>query len=1089
MIVLLIGLICFWAVARAVRSAGVRGVGAPGAGWAVAVGVLVLLQLWSARDEIARYRFSVVGLRYGPAAAAAEPAHAAVRIGGDAESDLYIRGAGSRDVVHLEVSADSTRIVTARLVDDAAGVAVIERRGRFGRRTRALLGGAVIEAGDTVAIGRPGAERRLVVETMPDTVHVAGLGVPLPWTTRHRVRDVATGAVAVLPLSRLGWARRITGRRPTLYARAYPLADVLARLGEEAVPPLTSFFYYDGRSLALADLDSEVRCTGVAEPAVAEAASDAGTAAQATVWHGEGRGDRLLIAALPLRDYPELGLALPERYGVRPLASYRVEAPGDYIDLRYTEPEVRTLDRAELAAVSLPVAPGEQGIVRVRVSHAANSLVREAVVFESPPRAFGAGIEAILLLPEDPSHREMEVLTPAGATRWPAGQPIPLGDGERSTLVRVDGQSASAGFWLLLIALFGMVASVFAVRRPAGVAFTLAILALGFASIRLLLGLSAHLEPPFVQEGHQLGLWLLPVLPWAVIAATDAALARRARRSPSLRTQIVHGAYAAAIAVLTLALFAGSPAKQAVLAAVAVVIGALVPVFGRSRAGAEAHTQAVRTHGTPDGEPAAAGADPSLRSGDTAWTGSRRRRLRSLVQPLRSALPRHGWSIGLALLAGRVALDLIGWREGIELGGTRIAVSVVYTPAVLLALAYLTSGWVARLQAEAPAARRHAFATGLLDIGAFLALAFVAVGFWISDFGIALATAPGALLALAWIGARVVGDAALGRRAALAALVPLMLFAAVQAAPALLAPAWAADAPTAEAARLNDWNRNELLLLERGDPQTLRLIGQRRSEALAVMRETMRSYTRRNWFGRGFLDGRVSPEIQETATREHAVSALLASQWGLAGTTGLVLLLCALFAPAVAAGGAPPAGAARTIGRVALPLLAGFLLAGWLLPAPHGAMLVAVVALAAVAPAVEPALRRRPRATSSSSNHESAEPPSSSFRAHAGALFVLTIACAGLYMVLANYGLVFFTGKNVFLFGLDSVSDTLEGLVLLAGAAALLAMPRPEPDPTHRGAPVRVGPRLSHRPLTAVPRELPREPAAGEPDPAATHAG
>ena len=39
-------------------------------------------------------------------------------------------------------------------------------------------------------------------------------------------------------------------------------------------------------------------------------------------------------------------------------------------------------------------------------------------------------------------------------------------------------------------------------------------------------------------------------------------------------------------------------------------------------------------------------------------------------------------------------------------------------------------------------------------------------------------------------------------------------------------------------------------------------------------------------------------------------------------------------------------------------------------------------------------------------------------------------------MVLANYGLVLFTGKNIYHLGLDSGSDVVESLVLLGIAAA-----------------------------------------------------
>jgi hypothetical protein len=70
------------------------------------------------------------------------------------------------------------------------------------------------------------------------------------------------------------------------------------------------------------------------------------------------------------------------------------------------------------------------------------------------------------------------------------------------------------------------------------------------------------------------------------------------------------------------------------------------------------------------------------------------------------------------------------------------------------------------------------------------------------------------------------------------------------------------------------------------------------------------------------------------------------------------------------------------------------------------------------------------------------------------ALFLFGMAGAGLYMVLANYGLAFFTGKNVYLLGVDSVSDMVEGTLLLAGAALALTLSASK----SQGEPVRVAP-------------------------------
>ena len=43
---------------------------------------------------------------------------------------------------------------------------------------------------------------------------------------------------------------------------------------------------------------------------------------------------------------------------------------------------------------------------------------------------------------------------------------------------------------------------------------------------------------------------------------------------------------------------------------------------------------------------------------------------------------------------------------------------------------------------------------------------------------------------------------------------------------------------------------------------------------------------------------------------------------------------------------------------------------------------------------------------------------------------------SSLYMILANYDVVPFTGKNAYLFGLDSLGDVMEALVLLMIAVA-----------------------------------------------------
>jgi hypothetical protein len=384
------------------------------------------------------------------------------------------------------------------------------------------------------------------------------------------------------------------------------------------------------------------------------------------------------------------------------------------------------------------------------------------------------------------------------------------------------------------------------------------------------------------------------------------------------------------------------------------------------------------------------------------------------------------------------------------IGGTRLAVSVLHTPLTLIALALVLHHHDVRIANAAGTTRARVVFRALADVLAFVVLAFAGVAFWISDFGILLVGVPGVLLMLAILGARWTRGLSYAATAAFA--LPLLLFLLLQSAPGLLHPVWR-GAGGAEG-RMGEWNRNELLLLERGDPGALRHIGQRRSEALAVMRETMRSYTRGNWLGRGFLEGRVSNEIKDTSTREHTVGALLASQWGLAGTLGLVFLLLALIAPIARASVLPETGDAQRMLRAGAATFGFLLLPAFALPTPFGAVFTAltcagIIAAFALAFSSE---TKRDETTPRDPRDEFRPLPANVLLA---ALALLTVTCSGLYMILANYGLAFFTGKNVYLLGLDSISDALEATILLAGAAAALAWKEQPHDTARATTPTR----------------------------------
>lgn len=1045
MILLVLGVVCFVAALRVAgngrEGAGelVRGAGA--AAWAALVALLILLQLavGARRDRMEGYRLTLLGFRYQVAEQAGAPA-TALSVGGSYESaDLWVPGAGDRPVALLRPAATGNTVeVHAEL--DAGAVAMVEERGLLGS-SWTVLGGRSVGPGDTVVVQGPDSTYRLVVESVPDTVHLLGIQVAVPWVREHVLRVVgATGTPspgrALLPGVERGPLTSLRPWHPSVLQRTYPLADVLTVTGAEgSLPALSSFFYYQDGALHLADLDSEVQ--------VLPAAS-AGDTSDPALPDAMLTGGRLLVAGLPHRDYPEPDLTLPERYGVRPLRSFRVERHGAWIDAGLSSPEIRGLDRQALEELRLPDSRGEDGsaVYRIRLAPARDALARQAVVFAASPERFAVPGQAILTLPVDPAVGDIEVLTPSGQASWHTGRPLALGTGERSLLVRVDGQGTSAGYWLVHGALLLLPVLLFLLRPMTGPVFALALTALALAGFRLVLALSALSAPPYAMEAQQLGLWLLPFLPWAVVVAGELGARWRTTASAprlapaSWRRQGFHALYALVLVGLAAVLFPTSSTKAGALGIVAL------------------GTAAIRMW-----------ADQGWPRVRAAW---RRFAARITARPWLL----QGWSLGLGLLALRALLDAAGWREQLTVGGTRIGVSLLYTPLAAVALAVVLFRWDGVLRrARGAGGFPRQVARALLDVGVFLLLAYVGVGAWISDFGLALVLLPGALVLLALAGARWAPEGRAGALTMATLGLPLMLFVLLQVAPPLLRFSWGGDLQAVDA-RLGEWNRNELLLLERGDPEGLRLIGQRRSEALAVMRETMRSYTRGNLLGKGFLEGRVSDEIAETSTREHVASALLASQFGLPGTAGLIMVLLALLPPALgllgedgrrnegAAGGtlSQPGheGGGPAVGVGVLTLLLVVLVpTSYLLPSPFNVMLVGVVLVALLVALVAPAFGGAgvwgwADGGTLEAPHRPAALPARRLIATSA---LLTMALAGLYMVLANYGLAFFTGKNVYLLGLDSVGDALEAVALLALAAVALGLESSAPTSHETAAP------------------------------------
>lgn len=335
--------------------------------------------------------------------------------------------------------------------------------------------------------------------------------------------------------------------------------------------------------------------------------------------------------------------------------------------------------------------------------------------------------------------------------------------------------------------------------------------------------------------------------------------------------------------------------------------------------------------------------------------------------------PRVWLGLSLVPLAIRFLALLAGGRESLVVGGQRFALSLVHVPlAIVLEAGYLLWLWNRSRQ-------RSRLGWGdLAPALAFLFATWLVPGLLAEDLGLALLNVPVFLLALAVTaaavrrGLRADGVLAHSRWPVRA---PLLLVAAYLAFAVLPVGARAVLSflPVAQHTELAS-EREFLRLLAVAYPERLGALGSRKSEDLAVMSAVMRSYTGGPFFGRGYLTSELSPHLAATTLREHATAVFLAAEWGLAGSLGAM----ALYAVACLCG----------LRVHPLRPAAWRSFAGWSTGGAFGRL--------------------------------------------ASLLAALTFGVASLYMIIANYQVTFFTGKNVYLLGLDSAADVLEAFLLAA---------------------------------------------------------
>lgn len=910
--------------------------------------LLILLIFY--RNEIDRYRITVLGTRHALTDSAFAPLSDTLIVGGDpSASTVFVPAVGQDEAVRLVAVVDSPGApvaLQASATEDAEAVLLYRPipsgLGRLlpGNRRWSVVGATPIKSTSQVRVRTPSAVRVLRFAASHDK-----LG-----RVRHRVIS-GGGNLALSAASRnpLGFGRNVL-------RRAFPLADVLEQLpGGADQWGLGSFLYYEGNTLYLVDLDSEVEVLNTAP-------------LDPIVWRAGTRTD-FTVSALPARDFPESNIDPPERLGVHPLLSFTASGTGRWIDFQVQSKTKIVLTQDDLG----PLVDSDAGRYwAVRLTADPRSTVSDAVFVGPTAGPLAQAAEAVLRLPESRRAKEFHVLTPRGQTQWQTGKAIPFGSAVGPNLVvRVDRQALHAGS-IAVLGLLGLgIAFAFGLTPMPGPVLALAVGALALGLTRLLIVFAVFLEYPYVDDAHGDGFWFLGVLPWAIaaFALAGAEFQYGWRRNPADQESVA-AIRRTVLAGLILAILTGALVGRGMALIPLTIAGALFLARGTGRKAAR-------------------------------WSQ---------------------WLPGTALVGAalvviaRLLLVVVARLEAIYLGSTRFSLGILFTPLVLLFAVLLfyvffgppSSAATAsdsnsklasffrgdRLYALSPPKRG---VRGLVILGTYLFLVFGAIPVVVQDIGAGLTGSVGLFLLLAYIGFWGWVRPAMPTRIAPLLTIPLAAFFFIQCFPGVirtLLPGGEMGPP--EIARVQDWNTFHLRLLEREDPESLRRIGHRRSEALLIMRELMDAYTDRNVLGHGFLGAPVAGEIAATAPREHVPSVIVAGQWGfLAGTVGLILIVTLVSAPT----GLLLRGPWREDGAV--------------LPMPPLAALVS-------------------------------------------AAFLLTMTGTGLYMILANHGVFLFTGKNVYGLGVDSLSDIAETLAVVGiGAFALglhLVTTRGFPDRSGRGA-------------------------------------
>lgn len=240
----------------------------------------------------------------------------------------------------------------------------------------------------------------------------------------------------------------------------------------------------------------------------------------------------------------------------------------------------------------------------------------------------------------------------------------------------------------------------------------------------------------------------------------------------------------------------------------------------------------------------------------------------------------------------RFFLVLLGFKESVPVGGTRLALSAIYVPAALILEAtFLWTLWQ-RLQRNDRLMPSDVAASAVIMFFVWVAPALVT-----SDIGLALQHLPVFAFLLAdcrHARARQPAASPVDRMLQhfpAAVIVAVLLFVAIAPAWRLVMPLFGSDEKLLERASDSNFAR----FIHFAEPEQLKELATKQGESLAVTSAILQRYINTGVIGRGYGTSDISPHLADTALRDFAPAVFVAAEWGFVGTFAM-LLVYGLFA-------------------------------------------------------------------------------------------------------------------------------------------------------------------------------------------------